>query len=100
MDGGQKRSWQWMTEHMPRVVAMLRQERKAGRGSHVDDCWKRGVLGGEPGAFWASEGAVSIGVPPKAELVPPAVFALMQAFPGSAVLMLAGEIVGEEHGPQ
>lgn len=100
MDVGQKRSWQWMTEHMPRVVAMLKAERQAGRGSHVDDCWNRGVKNGEPGAFWATEGTVSIGVPPQQQLVPPQVMALMQAFPGSAVLMLAGEIVGEEHGPQ
>lgn len=89
-----------MVEHMPRVVAMLKEERRAGRGEHVDDCWRRGVIGAEPGAFWASEGTVSIGVPPAQQLVPPQVFALMQAFPGTAVLMLAGEIVGEQHGPQ
>lgn len=101
MDGGTaKRSWQWMTEHMPRVVAMLKEERRAGRGAHVDECWKRGVVGGEPGLFWASEGAVSIGVAPDQALVPANVLALMKAFPGSAVLMLAGQVVGGQHGAQ
>lgn len=99
MDGSQKRSWQWMADHMPRVVAMLKEQRRAGKGALVDACWKRGVLGSEPGVFWASEGTVSIGVPPVDALVPRQVLALMQAFPGTAVLMLEGEIVGEEHGP-
>lgn len=100
MDGGPNRSWQWMVDHMPRVVSMLREERKAGRGSQVDDCWRRGVIGGEPGLFWASEGSVSIGTPPEQALVPAEVMALLKAFPGSAVLMLAGQIVGEQHGAQ
>lgn len=100
MDGKPKLSWQWMTEHMPRVVALLKEERKAGRGSHVDDCWRRGVVGGEPGLFWATEGAVSVGVPPDLALVPAQVLALMKAFPGSAVLMLAGQIVGSGDGAQ
>lgn len=97
MDGGVKRSWQWMAEHMPRVVAMLKEERKAGRGAHIDDCWRRGVVNGEPGLFWASEGAISVGVPPNQSLVPADVMALMKAFPGSAVLMLAGQVVGGQH---
>lgn len=100
MDGGAKLSWDWMTQHMPRVVSMMKAEREAGRGSQLNECWRAGVVRGEPGMFWATEGKVSVGTPPAQQLVPREVMALMQAFPGSAVLMLAGQIVGEEHGPQ
>lgn len=100
MDGGAKLSWEWMSQHMPRVVSMMKAEREAGRGSQLNECWRAGVVRGEPGQFWASEGKVSVGTPPAQHLVPAEVMALMLAFPGSAVLMLAGQIVGEEHGPQ
>jgi hypothetical protein len=101
MDGKQqKRGWQWMAEHMPRVVALLKEERAAGRGAHVDECWRRGVVGGEPGMFWAREGAVSVGLPPDRAPVPPEVLALLAAWPDAVVLMLAGQMVGGPHGAQ
>jgi hypothetical protein len=58
-----KADWSWMERLMPRVVAMLREHRRAGRGAHLDQCWKRGVLMREPGWLYAREGAVAVGTP-------------------------------------
>lgn len=95
MDGG-KKSWAWMQEHMPRTVGLLREKRAAGQGALIDECWKRGVVMGESGWFWATEGAVSIGVPPEGALVPPEVLALMKAFPTRVALFLRGEAVNAQ----
>lgn len=100
MDGGAKLSWEWMTQHMPRVVALMRGEREAGRGSQLNECWRAGVVRGEPGQFWASEGRVSVGTAPAGELVPAELLPLLQKFPGAAVLMLAGKLVGQDDGAQ
>lgn len=100
MDGGAKLNWAWMEQHMPRVVSMMKAEREAGRGSQLNDCWRAGVVRGEPGMFWASEGKVAVGTPPAQQLVPVEVMALLQAWPGTAVLMLAGQVVREDHGAQ
>jgi len=56
-----KRSWAFMKDHMPQVVALLRDKRQAGQGAHVDLCWRRGVVEGLPGWFYASEGGVQVG---------------------------------------
>lgn len=58
-----KLSWGWMAQHMPGVVELIR-EHKAHQGAlHVNECWRRGVLLGEPGWFYAREGSVSVGTP-------------------------------------
>lgn len=57
-----KRNWSWIKEFMPNVVALL-AEYRAGEGAHLDECWQRGVLRGEPGWFFAQEGAVCLGTP-------------------------------------
>lgn len=56
-----KRSWAFMKDHMPQVVAMLRSKRNEGLGAHIDLCWRRGVVEGRPGWFYASEGGVHVG---------------------------------------
>jgi hypothetical protein len=52
-----------MAQHMPQCTAELREIREAGEGAHLDECWRRGVLGGEPGWFFAREGPISLGTP-------------------------------------
>lgn len=48
---------------MPELVREIAEWRAAGLGAHVDLCWRRGVLLGEPGWFYAREGTVSLGTP-------------------------------------
>lgn len=58
-----RRNWEWMASHMPGVVAQLREYREAGEGAHLDECWRKGVVGGAPGWFFAVEGPISLGTP-------------------------------------
>ena len=55
--------WSWMESFMPGVVSMIKERRAAGLGKHVNECWKRGVIKGEPNWFFAREGSVCIGTP-------------------------------------
>lgn len=55
------KSWAFMKDHMPGVIKLLREKRQAGKGAYIDACWRHGVVQGEPGWFFASEGGVSIG---------------------------------------
>lgn len=55
--------WDFMREHMPKVVSMLQERRAKGEGAHLDECWKRGVGRQEPGWFYAREGGVTVGTP-------------------------------------
>ncbi len=59
----EKLDWSWMAQHMPRVVALVRESKAARGSSHVNKCWRHGVLLGEPGWFYAREGSVSVGTP-------------------------------------
>lgn len=88
----EKRDWSWMKEHMPNVVALLRRERAEGRGSLIDECWRRGVLGQEPSWFFAWQNGISIGVPSVAFLQDPNQAALAKMFPNRMVLMLNGQM--------
>lgn len=58
-----KKNWDWLLEHMPRTVAMLREYRELGEGGHVDECWRHGVLAGLPNWFYAREGVITLGTP-------------------------------------
>lgn len=82
-----------MRQHMPQVVAMIGRERELGRSELVNECWRRGVLGDEPGWFFARENGVSVGVPSVELLQDPTLAELQRMFPGSALLMLQGNQV-------
>lgn len=56
-------NWDWMQQHVPGVVAQLREWREAGEGAHLNECWRHGVVRLEPGWFFAREGAICLGVP-------------------------------------
>lgn len=59
----EKQDWSWLPSKMPAVVAMVKEKREAYGNRHVDECWRRGVVDGEPGWFFAREGALAIGTP-------------------------------------
>ena len=63
MDKVERKRFDWLAAEMPRVVVLLRERRKADGAAHVNECWRRGVLLGEPGWFFAREGAVAVGTP-------------------------------------
>lgn len=77
-----------MSEHLPTVVARIREARQRGDGLHVDTCWRRGVVGLEPGWFWAYEAGVSVGVPDAAMLAEPNMQELLTSCPGTSLLLL------------
>ena len=56
-----KRDWSWIKEHMPELALEIAEWRAAGHGAHVDLCWKRGVLEGQPNYFFAQEGPLAVG---------------------------------------
>ncbi len=57
------KSWSWLPLHMPGVARLVREKRRTLGDAHVDECWRRGVLGREPGWFFAREGALALGTP-------------------------------------
>ena len=93
MDSTPKLDWNWMTKQMPRVVEMLRTQRRRGGGALIDECWRRGVVGAEPGWFYAHENGVSVGVPQPELLKDPTLAAISAMFPNRALLMLNGQMV-------
>jgi hypothetical protein len=48
---------------MPGVQKLLAEKRKTLGAEHVAECWKRGVVQGDPGWFFAREGALAVGTP-------------------------------------
>ena len=83
-----KSSWAFMADHMPGVVARIKEARAKGDGAHVDLCWRRGVVELRPGWFWAYEAGVSVGVPAIDMLGDAHVQQSLKDFPGVSLLML------------
>lgn len=66
MDKG-KKDWSVVVPLMPGVKALIAEKRKEWGAAWVAECWKHGVVMGEPGWFFAREGAVAVGTPPTAD---------------------------------
>lgn len=63
MDKTQKpKRWDWLPAEMPGVAKLMAEKRKTYGNTHVAECWTRGMRG-EPGWFFAREGALAIGTP-------------------------------------
>jgi hypothetical protein len=62
MDTGTKRRWDWLPTAMPGVSKLIGEKRRVLGDAHVNECWRRGMAG-EPGWFFAREGAIAIGTP-------------------------------------
>lgn len=58
----------WMPALMPGVAKLMAEKRAALGQAHVAECWKRGMAG-EPGWFFAWEGALAIGTPWDKEVI-------------------------------
>jgi hypothetical protein len=61
MDKG--KDWKWLPAHMPGVARLIAEKRRTLGDAHVNTCWRRGVVGMEPGWFYAREGPLAVGVP-------------------------------------
>lgn len=62
MDNVKKDRWNWLPAAMPGVVRLMAEKRKLFGDAWVAECWKRSIAG-EPGWFFAREGALAIGTP-------------------------------------
>lgn len=89
-----KTSWAFMVDHMPHVVARIKEARAKGEGAHIDLCWRRGVVELQPGWFWAYEAGVSVGVPGLDMLSDATVQKTLEQFPGLSILMLGNKADG------
>lgn len=58
-----KRDWAAIVQAMPGVQRLIGEKRVKFGDAHVNQCWKHGVLAGEPGWFYAREGGVAVGTP-------------------------------------
>jgi hypothetical protein len=70
-----------------RAVARMVKERRAQHGAeHVNECWRRGVIGDEPGYFYAAEGGEHVGVLPDDPVIRR--FAELELSPAQALLVM------------
>lgn len=53
----------WLRDAMPGLATLMRRRRSEMGDAHVNECWRRGVVGGEPGWFFAREGPIALGTP-------------------------------------
>lgn len=85
---GKKGRWDWLPAHMPRVAALMAEKRAELGADWVAHCWRRGVVERQPGAFYAAEGALTIGVPADADMVS-TWLTLRGGYPDAALLIVA-----------
>jgi hypothetical protein len=57
------KSWGWLPQQMPGLAKLMAEKRVQLGADHVKLCWRRGVVEQQPGWFFASEGALSVGTP-------------------------------------
>lgn len=57
------RDWKWLPAAMPGVAQKIAEKRKTMGSEHVNLCWRRGVVEGTPGWFFAREGTLAVGTP-------------------------------------
>jgi hypothetical protein len=58
-----EKSRNWLPEHMPCVARLMSEKRQQFGAAHVQECWRRSVVLGEAGWFYAREGPLAIGTP-------------------------------------
>lgn len=62
--------WGWLPTAMPGLAKLMAEKKREFGPAHVAECWRRGVIHGEPGWFFAREGTLAIGTPFDAEQYP------------------------------
>ena len=55
--------WDWLPAFMPGVAKIIADKKQEHGAAHVNECWRRAVVGLEPGWFYAAEGPLTVGVP-------------------------------------
>ena len=89
MDKGKEtagKRWAWLPAAMPGVARLMKDKRGEVGDAHVNECWQRGVVNGEPGWFFAREGALAVGTPWDDPVM--ANFAAQQVTASQALLVL------------
>jgi len=85
--------WRHLLELMPQVNRRLAEKRRELGADHVRECWRRGVLNGEPDQFFVAEGAITLGAWPSdlsmLDLYLDPV--TKRAFPGAFLVLLHGD---------
>lgn len=76
----------WMPGAMPAVAKLIAEKRRTMGPAHVAECFRRGMAG-EPGWFFAREGALAIGTP-WADDPAMALFAQQAVKPGQALVFI------------
>lgn len=76
----------WLPTAMPGVARLVAERRRELGNAHVAECWRRGMAG-EPGWFFAREGAIAIGTPWGGDPVMQN-FAAAQVTPTQALLVM------------
>lgn len=61
MDRKAPKKWDWLPMAMPGVARLVKEKRRLLGDAHVNECWQRGVVLGEPGWFLAREAALTVG---------------------------------------
>lgn len=56
-----------LTPLLPGLGVLIQEKRKLWGNKWVGECWRRGVVEGEPGWFFARQGSVSVGTPPSCD---------------------------------
>jgi hypothetical protein len=87
MSGGSGSKWAWLPTAMPAIAKLIAEKREKHGAAWVGQCWERGVLKHEPGAFFAAEGALMVGTPANVDLVAD-FLGLQVKFPSAALLIL------------
>ncbi len=57
------KKWDWLPAFMPGVARQIAERRSSEGEAWVAECWKRGVINGEPGWLFAAEGSLMVGTP-------------------------------------
>lgn len=53
----------WLPSAMPGVARLMAEKRVKFGAEHVAECWKQGVINGQPGWLFAREGTLAVGTP-------------------------------------
>lgn len=86
-DKVERKDWSWLPKAIPAVSKLIAEKKSKHGAKWVGECWRRGVVQGEPGYFWAAEGVLCVGTPANAALVNDW-YQIHAKFPGASMLIL------------
>ena len=92
-----KQTFDWLPAQMPGVAVLMKSLRAKHGNEHVNACWKRGVIDGEPGWFFAREGALAVGTPDPTWLKWPELEGVPGASTGAFLMVRDKEVADGPH---